>query len=97
MNKMKQQSYLKSENMKIIRTIESFYPYMSGPAKDAYEISKRLEKKGIKSPIYTTNIYSDGHQGYERYKGVDIFRFKNQFRFMKYCISPGIKKALKKE
>ena len=40
--------------MRIIRTIESFYPKVHGPANQAFKISSELEKKKISCPVYTT-------------------------------------------
>ncbi|GAH97817.1 unnamed protein product, partial [marine sediment metagenome] len=40
--------------MKILRTIESFHPYVTGPANQAYRISAELESRDINSPILTT-------------------------------------------
>lgn len=77
--------------MKVARTVESFYPFVSGPAKQALEISKRL---GIDSPIYTTDYMAKGSPSHEIYEGVKVFRFKSMFSFMRYIITPGLKKAL---
>ncbi|MFC1723864.1 glycosyltransferase, partial [Nanoarchaeota archaeon] len=81
--------------MRVLRTIESFYPVMSGPANQAYNISKRLEKKGIKSPILTTNFGSERRKKHEKMDGVEVFRFPIKWKFMKYFYTPDMKKMLK--
>jgi len=45
---------IKTTKFTVLCTIESFYPYMSGPANQAFRISKELEKRGIKAPILTS-------------------------------------------
>lgn len=77
--------------MKILRTIETFFPYICGPANQAFQISNRLEEQGIHSPVFTT--YSDvdpslpRHQKFER---VSVTRFPHQFKIMRYCVSLGM-------
>jgi glycosyltransferase involved in cell wall biosynthesis len=78
----------------IIRTIESFYPVISGPANQAYQISMRLEKQGIKSPVYTTYYGAADRPEQEIYKGVEINRFKSKYSVMRYLITPDLKKRL---
>lgn len=77
--------------MKIVRTIESFHPYVTGPANQAYRISAELESRGISSPILTTyckvNKSLPKKQNYDK---VHVTRFKNQIQIMKYCVSLGI-------
>ncbi len=84
--------------MKILRTIESFFPYSSGPANQALQISKQLIRKGHKSPIFTTffNI-SKKRARKELYDGVPIKRFSDTFRFMKYIRTPDMVDATARE
>ena len=82
--------------MKILRTIETFFPNICGPANQAFQISKRLEAKGISSPGLTT--YSDisiDLPESEKIDGVSVQRFKSQFKIMRYIISLGILTRLK--
>ena len=77
--------------MKILRTIESFYPYVTGPANQAYRISAELESRKINSPILTTYCDVDKRLSKkETYNQVHITRFKNQIQIMRYCVSLGI-------
>jgi glycosyltransferase involved in cell wall biosynthesis len=85
------------KHIKILRTIESFYPCISGPANQAFRISKELELRGIKSPVFTTFYKADGCERKEIIDGVTVFRFHILFRFMKYFFTPSMKKALFKE
>jgi hypothetical protein len=82
--------------LKILRTIETFLPYICGPVNQAFQISLRLEEKGISSPVLTT--YSDISPDLpqlEMIKRVYIHRFKSQFRIMRYIISAGMLTHLK--
>jgi len=83
--------------MKVIRTIESFYPYVTGPANQAFKISKGLYKKGIESPIFTTDFNVKNVKPMEYFGNVLVKRFKVTRRIMKYCFTPSMKKALEKE
>ncbi|MFC1741104.1 glycosyltransferase family 4 protein [Nanoarchaeota archaeon] len=83
----------KGNKLKVLRTIESFYPYMSGPANQAFRISSELERKGIKSPILTSDFGAEKRPRRERVNGVEVLRFPIKWRFMKYFYTPNIKKA----
>ena len=77
--------------MKILRTIETFLPYICGPTNQAFQISNRLEERGIRSPVFTT--YSDVDPGlphHDNYENVSVFRFASQFKIMRYCVSAGM-------
>lgn len=79
--------------MKVIRTIESFYPRMSGPANQAFKIAQELEKKGIKSPIITTDFGVHDVPNHEKMEQVDISRFHCKKAMLKYCYAPSAKRA----
>ncbi len=82
--------------MKILRTIETFYPFICGPTNQAYQISKRLLKKNISSTILTTYCDVDSSlPARELYHGVPVYRYKNIIQLMRYCVSPGMVKAFK--
>lgn len=55
----------------------------------AFQISKRLEARGVRSPVLTT--YSDVDSrlpASEIMEGVDVTRFPVLFPLMRYCVSP---------
>ncbi len=82
--------------MRILRTIETFLPYVCGPVNQAFQISNRLESLDIASPVLTT--YCDIEPGLPSQtliEKVKVTRFKNQFRLMRYCVSLGMAKDLK--
>ena len=79
--------------MRIIRTIESFYPYVTGPANQAFKISEGLYKKGVESPIFTTDFNVKNAKASEYFGDVLVRRFKVQRKIMKYCFTPSMKKA----
>lgn len=82
--------------MKILRTIETFLPYICGPANQAFQISHRLEEKGIASPVFTT--YSDVSPDLpesEKIGRVSVHRFRSQFKIMRYLVSVGMLSQLK--
>ncbi|MEA3230096.1 MAG: glycosyltransferase family 4 protein, partial [archaeon] len=91
----KQKTKAKSK-LTVLRTIESFYPFMSGPANQAYRISSELEKRGIKSPVLTTNYKAGKAPRHQKIKGVEVFRFPIRWGFMKYLITPSMRKKLSK-
>ena len=72
-------------------------PYICGPVNQAFQISNRLESLNIASPILTT--YCDVRSelpNKEKIEAVDLIRCKNQFRLMRYCVSLGMARHLKK-
>ena len=82
--------------MIVLRTIETFLPYITGPTNQAFQISKRLQKRGISSPVLTT--YCDVEETLPEQEIIDdvqVHRFKNQFRLMRYCVSLGLPSRLK--
>ena len=82
--------------MKVLRTIESFLPYICGPINQAFQISNRLEEKGVSSPVYTT--FSDVPSSLpkaEKIERVSIHRFRTQVKVMRYLISAGMLTHLK--
>lgn len=82
--------------MNILRTIETFLPYICGPTNQAFQISDRLEEKGISSPVFTT--YADVSPDLpelEKIGRVSVHRFKSQFKVMRYLVSMGMLSHLK--
>ena len=79
--------------MKVIRTIESFYPCVSGPANQAFKISESLYRKGIESPIFTTDFNVKNVKPIEYFGDVLVRRFNVKRKIMKYCFTPSMKKA----
>lgn len=82
--------------MNVLRTIETFLPYICGPANQAFQISDRLEQMGIPSPVLTTYCDVDPRlPNREKMGRVDVTRVKNQIRLMRYCVSLGMIQYLK--
>jgi len=82
--------------LKVLRTIESFLPYICGPVNQAFQISNRLEKNGIPSPIYTTYLdVPPGLPKKEIFDKVTVNRFKSQLKIMRYLVSIGMLRYLK--
>jgi hypothetical protein len=82
--------------LKVLRTIETFLPYICGPVNQAFQISSRLEEKGVSSPVYTT--YSDVSPALpklEKCGKVAVHRFKSQLKIMRYLISTEMLSRLK--
>ncbi len=82
--------------MNIIRTIESFYPFMSGPANQAFYISRYLKKHNIDSRILTTDFMAEGSEQEEFFDDVKVTRMHPRFSFMKYMFTPQLKEILRK-
>lgn len=82
--------------MRIPRTIESFLPHVSGPARQAYEISSRLEQRGILSPVVTSYLDVDSAQPARETMGpVSVTRLPVVLRVMRYGITPGLTRHLR--
>lgn len=73
--------------MKVLRLIESFYPFVTGPASQAFRISKELEKNRILSPIFTS-------ASREKDKWVNVKRFEPKFSIFGLAYTPQMKKAI---
>jgi hypothetical protein len=82
----------------VLRTIESFFPYISGPANQAFQISTRLEAlSGVHSPVVTSYCDVDASlPAQETIGSVTVTRLPIHFRLMRYCVTLGILKHLKK-
>lgn len=79
--------------MNVLRTIETFFPYISGPANQAFQISSRLEASGVHSPVLTSFCDVDPTLPTEETIGaVAVTRLPIQFRLMRYCVTLGIAK-----
>lgn len=77
--------------MNVLRTIETFLPYVCGPVNQAFQISSRLEAMGISSPVLTT--YCDvapSLPARDTIGNVRVTRLPVQWQLMRYCISLGI-------
>ena len=82
--------------MKVLRTIETFYPYVCGPANQAFRISQGLYERGIPSPVLTTYCDVDGNlPSVEKIQGVEVHRYQYQARMMRYCVSLGMAGAFR--
>lgn len=83
--------------MIVLRTIESFFPYISGPANQAYQISTRLEAlSDVHSPVLTSYCDVDPSLPAQETIGkVTVTRLPIHFRLMRYCVTLGIWEHLK--
>ncbi len=81
--------------MKVLRTIETFLPYISGPANQAWQISNRLEALGVHSPVLTSYCDVDpALPSKETIGNVSVTRLPIQLRLMRYCMTLGLGKHL---
>jgi glycosyltransferase involved in cell wall biosynthesis len=78
----------------VARTIPSFYPYATGPAHTALEISKRLAPSGYTSVVYTSDYQAQGSPKGEVIDSVTVHRLHTIFPIMQYCMAPGLDDAL---
>jgi len=80
----------------VLRTIETFLPYICGPVNQAFRISRLLEASGVRSPVLTT--YSDVDPSLPRKEildGVTVTRVPVQWRIMRYMVSLDMVRHLK--
>jgi hypothetical protein len=77
--------------LKILRTIDSFQPNNLEPARQAWQISNRLEQRGIRSPLLTTVSSPDDRSPQKETLGqVQITRVPVQFALGQYKVSFGM-------
>lgn len=74
--------------MRIIRTIPSFYPHVTGPANQAYEISKRMNEFGHESPVWTSPVGAADQPLFETIENIPVHRFPMIAQFMSFNILP---------
>ncbi len=83
--------------MRILRTIDSFQPNSSEASRQAWQISNRLEKKGIRSPLLTTVSPSDGPSLKKEMRDrVQMTRVPVQFAAGGYKVSFGMMTYLRR-
>lgn len=84
--------------MKILRTIETFLPHVCGPTQQAFQISRRLEARGIPSPVITTFCDVDPMlPPNDRVDGISVTRLNVPVPAMRYCFAPGLSAQLKRQ
>jgi glycosyltransferase involved in cell wall biosynthesis len=77
----------------ILRTIETFYPSVTGPGFEALEVSKRLSLHGIRSVIFT--VAKDAPAGIDILDGIEVRRLPVKGSFMRYYRTPALGRELK--
>jgi len=82
--------------MNVVRVTSNFYPYITGPANQVYQISLGLENRGIDSPVYTSNFKAEKSSAFEVINGVKVRRFRIYGRFLQYTFTPGLIRGLTK-
>ncbi len=81
--------------MNVLRTIETFLPYICGPANQAFQISSRLEALGVHSPVLTSYCDVDPALPKKETIGrVSVTRLPIQLRLMRYSVTLGMRKQL---
>jgi len=92
--------------MKICQVSSCYYPAWAygGQAKVAYEITKRLAKRGHELTVYTTDAMDDGHRldkGIKNIDGVNVYYFRNVSNLLAWkqriTISPEMISVVKNE
>ncbi len=77
--------------MRILRTIDSFQPNRHEVSQQAWQISNRLEQKGIRSPLLTTVSPADGGSLTKETLGrVRVTRIPVQWALGNYRVSFGM-------
>ena len=75
----------------VLRTIETFLPYVCGPVNQAFQISRRLNSHSVKSPVLTSYSDIDPHlPALETIGNIKVTRIPEWFRFMRYAVTPGM-------
>ncbi len=87
----KPETFRPGETLRILRTIDSFLPNILEPARQAWQISNRLEQKGIRSPLLTTvSSPEDRSPKKETLGQVQITRVPVQWALGRYKFSFGM-------
>ena len=82
--------------MIVLRTIETFLPYVCGPVNQAYQISHRLASRNVQSPILTSYLdVAPNLPAFERVGDLEVTRTPAWFNIMRYAISPGMIRHIK--
>jgi len=80
----------------VLRTIENFLPYVCGPVNQAFQISRRLASRNVRSPILTSYFDVDPNlPSFEKVGGLEVTRTPVWFNIMRYGVSPGMIRHIK--
>lgn len=82
------------ETMIIARTVPSFYPRVTGPAKQVYNVSKRLEESGYHSTILTTTPHAESSWSPVDLRDLAVMRFPVSIRYMQFDASLAFSRAI---
>jgi glycosyltransferase involved in cell wall biosynthesis len=74
--------------VRVLRTIPSFYPAVTGPANQAWNISRRLKKKGIHSTIVTSTVGAESAPKEELLDNLHIKRLSIRSGYIQYGYMP---------
>ncbi len=74
--------------LKVAHVTPNFYPYVTGVANEAFNISRSLVKKGINVCIFTSDFKAESSQKRETIDGVEIIRLPISRKFMQYFVTP---------
>jgi glycosyltransferase involved in cell wall biosynthesis len=77
-------------SMRIARVIPHFYPFVTGPANQAFKVSKRLVERGMEVCIFTSNFGAQSSPDHETIDGVEIRRIPISRTFMQYFVTPSL-------
>ncbi len=79
---------------RVARTITSFYPHVTGPANQAFIISKGLMKSTWTTKIFTTTFKSEHSPREDNLDGVRIERVPIAMKYMQYLYTPDLRNRL---
>ncbi|XVH32237.1 glycosyltransferase family 4 protein [Haloferacaceae archaeon DSL9] len=74
--------------MKVVRTVPAFYPHVTGPANQAYQISRRLQEREIKSPVWTSQRGAEDELLFDSVDNVVVRRYPIVTKFMSFKLMP---------
>lgn len=73
----------------VLRTVPSYFPYVTGPANQVRAISKGLFDQGFHSSVVTTNLGAASSPAQEIIDGVEVARLPIQMGLMQYHVVAG--------
>jgi glycosyltransferase involved in cell wall biosynthesis len=80
--------------MKVLRVSQEYYPLISGPTKQAHNISRQLIRQGHESPVLTTTAGTTLPPGADEIDGVPIYRLPVKGRIMRCYFAPTLHREL---
>ncbi|UYP48006.1 D-inositol-3-phosphate glycosyltransferase [Candidatus Lokiarchaeum ossiferum] len=88
---------MKENPRNIAFTIESFFPSITGPNKEAFGIARRIVHDGFRPSIFTSHLDTKDCRNEEIFDAVPVKRYKIYGKIMRFVFTPQMYGELKKK